>query len=130
MQLRIFKPDGWIMIDGVVKRVDLSTFPFRALHWDDTNNGTGKIEYEEDDRFDGVETDLTPYQPYIDAWNAIAPEEGATQDPANISPSTPAERLEYEYRNSAALRALVNLMAEDKGITPLQLKNALLARVG
>src|ERR1700730_2559383 len=72
MRLTIIKNDNFVYVDGLACRVDCSDLPadFHALQWYDT---AGEIEIT-NERGHHVENraivDVTPYQKYVDAWNA------------------------------------------------------------
>lgn len=71
MRVSIITEDNFVGIDGVFRMVDLSTLEvqqIRAVQW---RGSEGHIEM--DDGMNIPITSLTPYQQYIDAWNALTP---------------------------------------------------------
>ena len=78
MHLTIVKDDNFVIIDGEGHPVDCSTLPadVHALQWD---GASGEVEYRATEcghcsvrskKPNERVTDLSPYQPYVDAWRA------------------------------------------------------------
>lgn len=78
MQVSIVKADNQVTVDGESRTVDCSTLPanFHALQW---YGLAGDVEYAmmvcehcgtRSKKPNATITDLTPYQPYVDAWAA------------------------------------------------------------
>lgn len=96
MRLTINKADSAVYVDGVMYNVDCSALPadFWALQW---YGDHGDIEWVDPTkpyhyavRNDTI-TDITPYQSYIDGWNAAkAAAIAAATHPvvSSIAPST------------------------------------------
>ena len=71
MRVTIIADDGKVGVDGVFRRVDLSTLDanIHAVQWD---GAEGHVEYK-DHSPELVLTSISPYQSFIDAWTAAAP---------------------------------------------------------
>ncbi len=76
MRVTIIKDDNVVMVGGAARTVDCSSLPadFHALQWYDM---TGEVEFAAtfEDRGwhkkpNQLIKDLSPYQKYVDAWNA------------------------------------------------------------
>lgn len=69
MHLTIIKEDNMVYIDRVAKKIDCSELPedFHALQWDGEK---GWVEFVNNYKPPEPITDITPYQVYIDRWNA------------------------------------------------------------
>lgn len=76
MRVTIVKSDSIVVVDGVVYAVDCTSLPtdFHALQW---YGQSGEVEYTATQcehcgartkKGNAVIRDLTPYQPYVDAW--------------------------------------------------------------
>ncbi len=73
MRVSIIKTDNTVYIDGVPKFVDCSSLPanFHALQWD---GESGEVEYTGKPKpLNEDITDLTPYLPFITAWQQDEP---------------------------------------------------------
>lgn len=101
MRLTMIRDDNVVGIDKVYRVVDLSPLHasgIRGVQWEDS---VGHIEFDSGPNEDI--TDISEFQPYIDAWTAAAP-------PPPPEP-TPAERIAYAHaRINAAYEAAVNLL--------------------
>ena len=96
MRVTIIKIDNAVYVDGVALPVDCSGLPvgFHALQWYDTWGDVEVIDSAGRHIANEKITDLTPYQPYVDAWNAakvafdaaVAAAEAAHKPP----PATPS----------------------------------------
>ena len=75
MRLTIIRSDNMVYVDGEPLTVDCSSLDpsIHAIQWNDTK---GVIEFVDEDPIDNQApapqtiTDITPYQPLIDGWNA------------------------------------------------------------
>jgi hypothetical protein len=78
MKITIIRGDGTVYVDGVPRTVDCSSLPadLHAVQWDGT---AGEIEYASvrcagcggvSRKANQPITDMTPYQPQVDAWHA------------------------------------------------------------
>lgn len=78
MRLTIIKDDDKVIVDGQLFTVDCSGLPadFHALQWDGQH---GEVEYAatrcehcgaRSKKGNAILTDVSAYQPYVDAWNA------------------------------------------------------------
>lgn len=122
MRVTIIKPDGFISIDGRgTNAVDLSAMPdgVRVLQW---NGEKGEIELTEVGSITGREypvnqaiTDISAYQPLIDAAIAVFDLEDNPPPPPPPPPPTPEELL--AAANAAKERALANLTVVVDGMT-------------
>ena len=71
MRVTIIADDGKVGVDGVFRAVDLSTLDanIHAVQWD---GAAGEIEFKDRSPEQRI-ADISPFQPFIDAWNAAAP---------------------------------------------------------
>lgn len=75
MKISIVAVDGIVVIDGVARAVDLSEIdPTIHVLQFDTDTGKGRVWFKADtDKGQADVKDLSPYQKYVDAWEAAAP---------------------------------------------------------
>jgi hypothetical protein len=101
MRVTIIRDDCVVGVDGVFRRVDLSTLPerIRALQW---NGVSGHLEYDEG--ANKALDDIAAFQPLVDLWNAAAPQ-----------PSPPLS--EQEMKSAALARVDRAYQAAVKEIT-------------
>lgn len=72
MRVTIIRDDSVVGIDGVFRRIDLSSLRanVRAVQWNDTS---GHIEY--DDTANTMLTNMAEFQPFVDLWKTAASEQ-------------------------------------------------------
>ena len=72
MRVTIIRDDSMVGVDGVFRRVDLSSLRanVRAVQW---NSTSGHIEY--DDTANTLLTNIAEFQPFVDLWKAAASEQ-------------------------------------------------------
>lgn len=94
MRVTIIRDDNTVMVDGERHEVDCSKLPtdFHALQWDgdagEVEHVTSRCEHCGARSKKGNEfiRDLTPYQPYVDAWRmAKLVADEATKAGANVA---------------------------------------------
>jgi len=98
MRVTIVKDDKLVMVNGELHHVDTAALPddFHALQWDGTH---GEVEYRAtrcahcgvlSKKPNEIVTNITPYQPHLDAWAA-----------AKIVSDTEKAKAEQEVLNVA-----------------------------
>ena len=72
MRVTIIRGDSVVGVDGVFRRIDLSSLRanVRAVQW---NGTSGHIEY--DDTANTLLTNIAEFQPFVDLWKAAASEQ-------------------------------------------------------
>lgn len=108
MRINIVRDDNYVNIDGETRSVDLSGLDpnINSVQWFGSD---GDIEYRNPPRNEKI-TDLTPFQPFIDAWEANPP-------PAPVPPQTDDDRIDKVFMDDPFSRGLIRLLANDRGIT-------------
>lgn len=104
-RIAIIKDNNLVIVNEEAREVDLSDFPYAALHWYKergyTESETGEITE--------LKT-LKGYGKYIEAWeNAVS---GIDE---TLVWDTKEAALLSEYNSNYLLRALVNYLADQKG---------------
>ncbi len=71
MRVTIIADDGKVGVDRVFRSVDLSTLDpnIHAVQWD---GAVGHVEFKDRSPEQQI-TDISPFQPFVDAWTAAAP---------------------------------------------------------
>ena len=107
MRVTIIRDDSVVGVDGQFRQVDLSGLPcgVRAVQWDGAG---GHIEYDEAPNT--VLDRITAFQPFIDRWEAAAPQ-AAPLPPSNAR-AVALERIDVSYR--AAVNALTGSYPEEE----------------
>jgi hypothetical protein len=85
MRATIVVDDNMVLVDGKAQRVDCSPLIADNVHAVQWHDSVGEVEYRADpetgDRAPNQRiTDFSPYQPYVDLWEAAAAK-------ANINPA-------------------------------------------
>jgi hypothetical protein len=102
MRVTIIRDDIVVGVDGVFRRVDLSALPegIRALQW---NGVSGHIEY--DQGANKALYDIDAFQPFVDLWNAAAPQPPAPPSAQQMKAAALA-RIDSAYE--AAVKEMTN----------------------
>ncbi|WON73742.1 hypothetical protein [Nitrosospira sp. Is2] len=108
MRVTIIRDDGVVGVDGVFRRVDLSTLParIRALQW---NGVSGHVEYDH-----GANTtlhDLAAFQTFVELWNAAAPQPPV---PPGARQMTAAAFARIDSAYEAAVKAMTKSYPGDE----------------
>ena len=123
MRATIIADDGVVGVDGEFRNVDLSALDanIHAVQWDGVS---GHVEYR-DRRPETALTDISAYQPFIDAWQDAAP-------PPPLPPLPPpskAEIIDAAFREDT-MAGLLGEVADLKGVTESQLIASIKTRRG
>ncbi len=127
-KITIVKSDSKVTVDGVSRKVDLSTLDpnIHAIEWD-IQAKRGNIEYVSPPRTKQLKSsnDFSPYKPYVVMWDAATP----VPDTPQPQP-TQAEWIDRMFdspdRNAAALVEL----AAHGGLTERELIQRIKTRMG
>lgn len=108
MRVTIIRDDEVVGVDGIFRKVDLSSLPpgIRAVQ---LNGASGHIEYDE-----GANTaldNLTDFLPFIDLWNEAAPHPSALPN-AGLTKLAALARIDAAYH--AAVEAMTRGYPEEE----------------
>lgn len=104
MRVTIVKDDNAVIVNGERHTVDCSSLPadFHALQWDGEH---GEVEFmptrcthcgARSKKGNAILSDVTPYQPYIDAWHAAKAVADAEKAAAIVKAMADAEEAEKD----------------------------------
>lgn len=125
MRVTIIRDNDTVNVDGVAYTVDCSKLPadFHALQW---NGTSGEIEYRmvvcahcntRSKKPNLFINDMTPYQPYVDAWGVAkaAALAAATEQAAALEQAKAANAVAFDAAVTAAVREHMDNAARSQG---------------
>ena len=111
MRLTIVKDDSAVYVDGKPHQIDCSNLPaeFHALQWD---GASGEVEFQtiacascgcKSRNGNALITDVAPYQPLVDAWNAAEAREKAEVELAAAARAAAGAEMAEKIKAAAAI---------------------------
>lgn len=113
-RITIIADDGVVGVDGEFREVDLADLDpdIHAVQWD---GAKGHIEFRTKGKLAKEVTSITPFQKYIDRWNAVPP------SPPFVNPQrAPDERIDIGRAGDVRFLSLVRIIADNAGMTEEQ----------